>query len=249
MFQGIRFCEPGIYRTDEAKNLLTNLCDVLQHRSDLCQFGVDPNEPRRSRLTGKDQEHVWDFLPLRGDHPKQDAGQRPHLSVDLGFDGAWAFFTVPNSSRRQLTLTLQELELDGYSEIVKRCAAKLDPTVRRSQGATPVVRVLQRHYIGRTTPVMDGQLIADLRTQNYLDSGGFEHPSIKSNGEWIRASYHLMLAPEANLQFSIGVGFSYRCEILKSPEATDLFVEVWLGLSELISLLLPPGRLPSGNDA
>lgn len=246
MFQGIRFSEPGIFRTDEAKDLLTNLCDVLQHRSDLCQIGVDPNEPRRSRLTGKDQEHVWDFLPLRGGNPKQDAGQRPHLSVDLGVDGAWAFFTVPNSSRRQLTLKLQELELDGYSEIVKRCAAKLDPTVRRSQGTTPVVRVLQRHYIGRTRPVIDGQLIADLRTNDYLDSSRFEHASIKSNSEWIRASYHLMLVPGANLQFSIGVGFSYGCKIVKSLEATDLFAEVWLSLSELICLLLSPGRLPSG---
>jgi len=241
VFDGIRFSEPHIFRTEEAKELLKELCDELQHRPDLVRLGVDPNEPRRSRLTGRLQEHVWDFLPLTIPGSKAAPSTRPHLSVDLSVDGAWAYFTVPNAFRRQFVRALKEMELAGYVETVRRCADKLDLAVRRSPGASPIVRVLQRHYIGRSIPVVDGQLVADLRTAVSHESLNAAIPTVKPNYEWIRASYHLMLAAEANLQFSIGVGFSYACETVKSAAVTDLFAETWLSLTNLILPFLVTG--------
>ncbi|WP_428305466.1 hypothetical protein [Lacipirellula sp.] len=248
MFDGIRFSEPYIYRTDEAKKLLQGLCDEVQHRPDLARLGVDPNEPRRSRITGKLQEHVWDFLPLAIPGSKVDAGTRPHLSVDLSVDGASAYFTVPNAFRRQFVRALKEMELEGYVETVTRCADKLNLVVRRSPEASPIVRVLQRHYIGRSNPVVDGQLVADLRTAAGSESGDLTNPTVKPNYEWIRASYHLMLATDANLQFSIGVGFPYACETVQSAAVTDLFAETWISLTELILPLLATGEAGQGSQ-
>jgi hypothetical protein len=63
VFDGLRFDADNPYTYREGKRLIRLLGDELQARKDLHRIGVDPQEARRTAITGRGGQGVWDFLP------------------------------------------------------------------------------------------------------------------------------------------------------------------------------------------
>ncbi|HUG20047.1 MAG TPA: hypothetical protein VMM56_13770, partial [Planctomycetaceae bacterium] len=96
VFDGIRFDADNPYTYREGKRLIRLLGDLLQARKDLHKIGVDPKGERRSAITGKGGEGVWDFLPLVASRNAKQFTDFPHLTIALRKAHTIAAVTIPN---------------------------------------------------------------------------------------------------------------------------------------------------------
>lgn len=93
--------------------------------------------------------------------------------------------------------------------------------------------VVQQHFHGMKSAEKDARLDADLRTMYAGKQFG-----IRYQPQWIEAIYQLLIKKRSNIQFGVAVQFRYACPVIRSPEATELFVETWKALSPLADFVL-----------
>jgi hypothetical protein len=234
MFNGVRFDDENPYNYREAKRLIRLLGDELQDRKDLRDFGVDPDGARRSAITGREDQRIWDFLPLAVAREAGSFTDYPHLTMGLSAESAGAAVTVPNGVKGGFRTRLRELGWDGFFDLLCRIETNLRPTIRKSKGAKPLVYALQRHYPSqRSAPIIDARSQIDLRTVVRGSTDG-----VKYQPEWVEGLYNVMCSKRSNIQLGISVEFRYGCPVLGSPKATDLFAESWMASEPLIEFVL-----------
>lgn len=233
MFDGLKFNEESPYTYREGKRLIRLLGDELQKRSDLRKIGVDPKGPRRSAITGKGTDGVWDFLPLKVARGSGNFTAFPHLTMALRQTGPGAAITVPNGVRGGFRTKLRDVGEEGFLALLRDIEKQLRPVLRRSKGSTAMVYASQRHYRSqRSAAKTDARLEADLRT---IVPG--KRREAKYQPEWVSAIYHVMTRKRSNIQMGIDVQFQYSCPKVRSREVTSLFARTWMALSPLVDFV------------
>jgi hypothetical protein len=229
VFDGLKFDDKNPYTYREAKRLIRLLGDELQRRKDLHKIGVDPNGKRRSAITGRGTDAVWDFLPLTVARNAKQFTSFPHLTMGINRSRAIAAATVPNGVKGGFRRKLKEAGFDGFLELLADIEKRLRPVVKRS-GAKPVIYVTQRHYASqRSEAVVDARLEADLRTA-FVGAD----KRVRHQPEWVVAIYDSLVGKRSNIQFGVDVQFSYACPLVRSPKAVDLFADSWKAIAPLV---------------
>ncbi len=233
MFDGLRFDDENPYNQREGKRLIRLLGDELQKRKELHKIGADPKGARRSAITGRNADRVWDFIRLKSASTAKNHTAFPHLTIGLGPDNASATVTIPNGVKGGFRTRLKEMGLDGFSDQIVEIERRSRKVQQRSIGSTCVAFALQRHYRSqRSVPTTDGSLKFDLRTAVRGSAGG-----VKYQPHWIEAVYALLTEKRSNIQFSIGMHFSYECPVVRSAKAVDLFVDSWVAISPILDVV------------
>lgn len=233
MFDGLKFNEESPYTYREGKRLIRLLGDELQKRSDLRKIGVDPKGPRRSAITGRGADRVWDFLPLRIARNAKEFTHYPHLDMGISREGASAAVTIPNGVKGGFKSKLKTIGPDGFRELIADLEKSLRPVVKASRGAKPKMGLQQRHYPTQSSPAeVDGRLDTDLRTMVPEKTSG-----VRYQPEWVDAIYSILTRKRSNIQMGVYVQFQYSCPKVQSREATNLFAKTWTALSPLIDFV------------
>lgn len=233
MFSGIKFDGKNPYSYRQGKRLIRLLGDELQGRKEVHKIGVDPKGKRRSAITGRGQDGVWDFLPLRVARGKPFTSY-PHLTMVIGRRGATAAVTVPDGVRGGVRTKLRKLGLEGFHAMIREIGSNLNSVIRESKGARPLLYVTQRHYDSQRSPEkVDGRLDADLRTLVESGRGG-----VKFQPEWVDAVYNIVTRKRSNVQFGVEVRFSSKCPRLRSAKAVGLFAKTWISVKPLLDFVL-----------
>lgn len=234
VFDGLRFDKENPYTYHEGKRLIRLLGDLLQQNKDLVAIGVDPKGARRSAITGTGQDGVWDFLPLKVSRNAKQFTAYPHLTMGINRSRTTAAVTVPNGVKGGFRSKLSEMGLEGFLELVADLEKRLRPVTKQSVGSKPMMYVTQRHFRSqRSAGETDARLDADLRT-----SFAGKQQGIRYQPQWIEAIYQVLIKKRSNIQFGVDVQFRYTCPVIRSPEATELFVETWKALSPLVGFVL-----------
>ncbi len=144
MFDGLRFDEETPYTYREGKRLIRLLGDELQKRSDLHKSGVAPKGKRRSAITGKLADGVWDFLPLRKADGKHFT-KHPHLTIGLQSTYAVAAVTFPNGMKG-FRKRFREMGAETFLEQMVMQERRLRPIIVKSKNAKPLIIIQQRHF-------------------------------------------------------------------------------------------------------
>lgn len=234
MFDGFHFDDENPYTYREGKRLIRLLGDEMQARKDLQKIGVDPKGKRRSAITGSGGVRVWDMLPLRVARGAPFTAY-PHLTMDIGRDGAGAAVTVPHGVRGGFRTKMREIGPEGFHDLMLELLDRVRPIMRRSRGVKPFAYTLQRHFPSqRSAGIEDGRLTVDLRT---IDPRRRAR-GVRYQPEWIDAAHALLANKRSNIQFGVVVEFSYECPRVRSKEAAGLFAKSWIALSPLIDFVL-----------
>lgn len=234
MFTGLRFDESSPYNHREAKRLIKLLGDEIQPRKDLRAIGADPRGLRRTAITGQGADPVWDFIPLRAARDAGSFTDHPHLTMSMSPDGATATITVPNGVKGGFRSRLADLGLEGFTDLMATLEKRTRPVRRCSKGSVVRAYALQRHYLSqRSIPIVDARLQVDLQTLVGGDAG-----RVKRQPEWVEAIYSILSRKRSNIQFGVGVEFSYACPVVRSAKAIDLFADSWVALAPLLTASL-----------
>lgn len=234
MFDGINFSEIEPYSYAEAKRVMRLLGDELQASKKLHRIGVDPKGERRSAITGRKGDAVWDFLPLTLARGAGAFTECPHLTMNISRHRAHAAITVPNGIKGGFRTKLKSLGRSGFVEMMLSIEERTRRVVKRSTGAAPFAYVLQRHFKSqRSAGVQDALLRADLRT---LIKGG--DAGVSYQPEWFDAIYDLLLRKRSNIQFGLEIDFKYGCKVLGSVQAADLFADSWVALAPVLDFVV-----------
>ena len=233
MFDGLRFDDENPYNYREGKRLIRLLGDELQKRKELHKIGADPKGARRSAITGGEDDRVWDFIPLKAARGASNFTAHPHLTLGLAPGGGSANITVPHGVKGGFRTRLREMGVEGFGELFAELEQRTRKVRAKSKGSTVIAQAVQRHYKSqRSTPTIDGNLRFDLRTVVRGGGGG-----VKYQPHWLDSIYTLLTEKRSNIQFGIGVHFSYDCPVVRSAKADDLFVESWVALSPILDLV------------
>ncbi len=234
MFDGLRFDADNPFNYREGKRLIRLLGDELQKRKDLQKIGVDPKGSRRSSITGRTGTSVWDFLPIKAARGANNFTDFPHLTISVREKVVGIAITVPHAVRGGFRTKLKRVGEDGFFEMIGDIGRRLRPVLRKSKGSTARVYALQRHYRSqRSGEITDARLDADLRT---IVPG--KRREAKYQPQWVRAIYEVITQKRSNIQFGLDVLFSYKCPIVRSPKAIDLFAESWKAMSPIIAFVI-----------
>lgn len=231
MFDGLKFGPDNPYTYREGKRCIKLLGDELQKRSDLeKRVGMDPNGDRRSAITGRGSQAVWDFLPLKIASNANSFTHFPHLTISINSKHAIAALTIPNSIRGGLKSRLRTIGIDEFGATIANLEQRLRRVIRRSHDSKPVAYVTQRHFQSqRSSGIEDGRLEFDLRTIRKSSKS-----AVRYQPQWLDALFDLLINRRSNMQFGIEVRFSYDCPIVRSSAASSLFAETWIALAPLI---------------
>lgn len=234
MFDGLKFDDEHPYTWREAKRLIRLLGDELQQRRDLVRMGVDPKGERRSAITGRGRDSVWDFLPLKAAREANAFTDKPHLTMSIRRDGAAAMVTVPNGVKDGFRTKLKDAGLEGFRKLVLDIEKNLRPLTKRPTEAKPVIVALQRHYPSqRSSGIADARLEADLRTLVLNKKSAVKHQP-----QWIEAIYDVLCNKRSNIQLEVEARFRYDCPQVRSPKAVDLFADAWKAMWLLVAFVL-----------
>ncbi len=234
MFDGLRFDDDNPYTYREGKRLIRLLGDELQRRTDLVKLGVDPKGRRRPAITGRGQDRVWDFLPLKVARRAKHFTDYPHLTIGISREGAIAAVTVPNRVKGGFRTKLKAVGPEGFRKLVGQVERGLRPVLKRARGAKPIIYATQHHYRGqRSVPEVDARIDADLRT--ILSS---IRSAARSQPEWVDAIYQVLCNKRSNIQFGFEVRFRYECPVIRSRAAVALFAEAWKAMWPVVDFVL-----------
>lgn len=234
MFSGLRFDDENPYTYAEGKRLIRLLGDQLQSRSDLRSFGIDPKGQRRSAITGRTGDAVWDFLPLAAAKSAKSFTDYPHLTLGISRTRPTATVTVPHGVKGGFRTRLQEIGYEGFRSLILEIENRLRPIVKKSKGAYPNMYALQRHYRSqRSVGTVDARIETDLRTVLPNGSGGVKHQP-----QWAEAIFKLLTEKRSNIQFGVEMRLDYTCPVVRSAACEDLFAESWIACAPLIDLAL-----------
>ncbi|MET3392545.1 hypothetical protein ABIC33_003203 [Variovorax sp. 1140] len=223
MFSGITFSESEPYTYLEAKRLLKLLVDELRHDRRLPErLGADTGADGRPAITGREQDSVWDLIPL-----KVAAGHAhtsfPHLTLSIERSRVRVQLTLPNGLQTALRQRIYG-DPETFCKVVESFGRNAERLILRDSGARPFVEVVQRHYRSqRSVPTVDAAVRADPRTFTGSSS------EIKRQAEWINAIYGALSRPKSNLQLGIGFDFLYgKSTTVNTPEFSRTVCNAWL---------------------
>ncbi len=241
MFDGFHFDENNPYGYPEAKRLIRLLRQELCKRKELKTIGGDPKGKGRSAITGKGSDRVWDYIPLKAARKAKSFTDFPHLTMSINSECIAASVTVPNGVKGGFRSKLLADGPDGLEEVLYQILKNLRPLLKKPIYAEPWVYLLQRHYLGQQTPVVDAKMEADLRA--VLDVKN--NQGIKYQPYWLDAIYGVLSKKESNLQLGLEVYFYYDCHAVQSTKVLDLFCQSWLACKPLLDLLDKKNRPPA----
>jgi len=233
MFDGLKFDHDNPYTYREGKRLIRLLGDQLRARKELHRLGLDPARGGRSAITGRRSDMVWDYLPLKVASGSSQFTHYPHLTIAIKRPHASAAVTVPNGVKGGFKSKLRRVGYDGFLDLLLTIEQNLRPIIRRSKDSQPVVYATQRHYRTQSSDaVTDARLDVDLRTLAQTKS------RVKQQPQWCRAIYEILANKRSNIQLGIEMRFSYKCPIVRSSEAVDLFSGAWIGMKPMLDFVL-----------
>ncbi len=235
MFQGIPFWQNEPYTYGQAKRLLKLL------REELCKDlrlskRIEANLSRSGRgaIKGKQGTGVWDMIPLLHARPGVKHTRYAHLTINITRDGVSAYVTIPNGMRSRVRGRLFGVDEDGFASIIKRVTIDMVRSLRSVKGCVPEIIVLQRHWPSRSaSSVVDCQLRYDARTTLPLTSR--YRGTVKSQPEWLKATYEVLTHRQSNLEFQIGCSFPYdTCPTVADSSIVRAIADVWLACAPII---------------
>ena len=235
MFDGIPFNDENPYRYEQAKRLLRLAIAELRSRKDLKgRLDIGADHQGRGSITGKNSNHVWDFISLRVANADVPHTKYPHLTFGIGDTHVDVMITVPNAVNSIMKANIGALEKMGYAALVEEICKNLALLLRKVPGAVPTFRGVQRRYSSqRAVPYIDALIEFDLRTALHSLKGP------KFTPIWLDAAYEAWTNKSGmNYQFQIGVKFPYRTctKALGDKNCLNLFAEVWLACLPLLDL-------------
>lgn len=234
MFDGLHFDSDNPFTYIEGKRLIRLLGDQLQCRKDLHKIGIDPKGKRRGAITGSRGDRVWDFLPLRKSRRSKQFTDFPHLTIGISRHNAGAGITVPNGVKGGFRGRIIKAGIGGFRALMREVRSNAATVLRDSEGSKISAQVVQRHYPSqRSTGIEDGRLEVDLHTLVKRKRTG-----VKEQPEWIDAIYELLANKRSNIQFGVGVQFSYDCPRIRSSQAEDLFARSLIAMSPVLDFVL-----------
>ncbi len=234
MFDGLKFDKDHPYTAREGRRLIRLMGDELQALEPLHRLGVDPKGDRRGSITGRGNDPVWDYLPLRAARKAKNHTDFPHLTMDMGSKGAAACVTVPNGVKGGVRSKLRNLGYEGFQDVVLEIENNTRSVTQRCAGARPMIYATQRHYPSQgARPEVDARLDVDLRT--LVDR---ESEAIKYQPQWLLGLYNVLCNKQSNVQFGIEMHFSYDSPEVRSEQVLDLFTDSWLAMKPLLDLII-----------
>ena len=239
-FSGFPFSPERPYHYGEAKRVLRLAMSELRRDSQLIDIlNIDPEQPGRTAITGRDHTRVWDFLPLKHARDAKNFTGYPHLTLSIEDEFVFAHVTVPNGLKTELRQRWRALSEDEFGELLAKITKRLDPTIERAPGAAPWFVGLQRRYPSqRSVPIVDARFEFDLRAL-VRD----HESSVKTQPILLQTAYSAIQNRAPNFQVGVGLKLSYRyCPAASSPEALGLVADAWLACRPLIDLLVNPEK-------
>lgn len=232
-FTGIPFGADLPYSYGEAKRVLRLMTERLRKRADLKRFGMDPKVPGRAAITGRQRDHIWDYLSLQREESGKSFNSYPHLTLAMGRDDMGAMITVPNGMPNRMRKRLTEEGVESFLELMTECTLNLCEALPTASGfAIPHLYLQQQHFKSQSSKgVKDGHLQLDLRTVIPGKQDG-----IKCQPQWAEAVFALLGGKHSNMQFGIGAKFLYS-EITEDVEVLDLIAGAWIALEPLLERL------------
>jgi hypothetical protein len=209
----------------------------LQKCKHLDELGVNRDADGRTAITGRNQDHVWDFLPLKQARSASQFTNFPHLTIVLNRDYAAATIVVPNGMKGGFLRKLKHDEngFERFKDLILKIENRLRQTVEKTK-AKPIICLLQRHYYpNRHSPNYDVTLEADLRT---LVECSASKSKVKYQPGWLKMIYAVLVHKQSNIQLAVEVQFPYDCKEIRSCKATELYAEAWDAMSPLLDFVL-----------
>ena len=230
-FTGFPFGNGEVYNYLQAKRLLQLALDELRQREDLIDLGINLKADGRAAITGSQEDSVWDYVQLKG-APKIFTGY-PHLTLSVERDRLVAAVTLPNEIQRRLRKRIIDLGYEGFHEVMAEIASNMSSNLHRYSGAAPILEARQRRYPSRgSVPTTDARLTFDLRT---AVAGNGNRSKVKSQPQWLRATFDAFVNKRSNLQFAVGATFPYRtCKATAKRGILDGIAAAWTGCSPLL---------------
>lgn len=233
MFSGFPFGHDHPYTYLEGKRVLRLAMSELKNRRELVDsLGVNPKAAGHLAITGRQRDHVWDFLSLSEASAGGKFVKYTHLTLAIGTQDVTAMVTVPNAVNTATRRNLIKLGEAGFNALANDIVNNLRPLLHDHEGASPRFRALQRRFPGqKAIPYVDARIDFDLRT---AIPGG----PPKTQPRWLSAAYGSFVNKEnSNYEIQMGVRFGYeRCPDLRKADALDLITGAWIACKPLVDL-------------
>lgn len=233
MFSGIPFSEEEPYTYLQGKRVLGLLRDELVAHQELRKrLRIDPANSGRGAITGTKARRVWDFIGFMAARGKDGFTSYPHLTIGVHQDKLEAMLTLPNGLPAPRRRAMLGDTFEVFEARVEGVTAGMVRAIREAPGAKPVANLVQRHYASqRAEPVYDAVLRFDPRTA----IGAHKAAEVKHQPQWLRAAFDALDQRRSNLQFQIGVEFSYdRCPAVRSEHIAEVVAAAWLACEPML---------------
>jgi hypothetical protein len=238
VFSGIPFGDEEPYNYTEAKRLLNLAMADLRKRKYLEQdLGMNPSGSGRGAITGKAGKSVWDLLPIKGLKDGEAFTKYPHLTLSLEHDRVVSILIIPSDIKPVFRRNIVMLGFTGFSDLMRKVNQNLNAALKGATGAAPWVIVLQRRYPSqRSAAITDAMLQYDLRT---AFPGSANTQVVKTQSQWLTATYNALEHKKSNLQVAVGAIFPYKnCKAQKSPDILNYIADTWLACKPLLKVMI-----------
>jgi hypothetical protein len=233
-FSGFNFGSENPFTYLEGKRVLGLALSELRKRQDLQRrLRMNAQGSGRPAITGREENRVWDFLPLSTAPAVAPFNKHIHLTMGIHADAVVAMVTVPHAVNTETRQGLVRLGEAGFLELIRSINENLQSVLQREPHATPRLRGMQRRYPSqRAIPIVDASIDFDLRAAVPTAN------RFKVQPNWLTAAYGSFVDKrQSNYQIQVGVVFPFeKCQGLRKPEALDLIADAWLGCKPLVDL-------------
>jgi len=239
-FSGIPFDADHPYNYGEAKRILRLAMDELRKNKQLQGIGMDPKGQGRSAITGRAGAQVWDFLPLKQAKNAKLFTGFPHLSLGIQQPRVLVIVTLPNGIRREFRNNLLDLGEESFSDLIIDIATDMSKRLQKAKGAKPWIDVVQRHFPSQSSAgIVDARVEFDLRTALAKNTKKRKSDqAVKSQPEWLEATFRAWSKKQSNLQIGVGAVFPYTCDVLHSRDVLKYIAATWLACKPLLKAAL-----------
>lgn len=205
MFTGIPFHKEE-YSDYQAKRIINLLMDKLESK-DLKKHGLCVGDGlKKKKNTG-----TWNIIMFEkfrnNDHTKV-----PHCTFAILRDKLGCYVTIPDKAKVEFRYLFKKDKWDKFKQIIEGVVGNMTEKFSDEPGMRPVIKIIQRRYINRTSEFREAELILDMRTafpNKKKRNPDKRNPVIKSQPEWLSSVFEVMTNKKANIQFQIGVEFPY----------------------------------------
>jgi hypothetical protein len=240
IFSGIPFNEDEPYNYPQAKRILKLAMSELRERNELQrQLKADLGDLGRKAITGKGRTGVWDYIRIRNADTTEQFTKYPHLTLSIGTERVWAGLVIPHAIKSMYRNRIQELASDDFIDLLRGVNTGLIKALRGAPGSKPWAYAIQRRWPSiKSALIIDARLEYDLRTA----FPNTKVHSVKSQPEWVKATYDALANKRSNLELGIGAIFPYReCAITKSKRIIGYVSAAWLATKPLLDIMSEGG--------